>query len=129
VLKKTGIVVAAAATGLLALSPLAFADTTNTQSDNTTNDCALGQDAGATRQSLTGGDSGLLGAAGLVTGVVAPVTAQTQAANCTNIVSKTEDNENSNNHVRTDDRTRVDHSFNTTTSDDDGPFGPGFPFN
>jgi hypothetical protein len=139
VLKKAGIVVAAAATGLLALSPLAFAgehheapapvNHTNVESGNVTNDCDFGQQGPQVDQTLTGGSS-LLGAADLVTGAVAPVTAQTQAGNCTNVnVSDVVDSD-SNNTTETVNRTRVEDSFNTSTSgDDDDPFGPGFPFN
>jgi hypothetical protein len=128
VLKKAGIIVAAAATGLLALSPLAFADT-NTSSGNVTNDCAFGQAGPEIAQDLTGGSS-LLGAADLVTGAVTPITTQTQAGNCTNLnVSDVLDSDSGNTTV-TDNRTRTEDSFNTRiTGDDDDPFGPGFPFN
>jgi len=135
VLKKAGIVVAIAATGLLAVSPLAFADDyTNVESGNVSNDCAFGQAGSEVSQNLTGGSS-LLGVAGLVTGLAAPVTTQTQAANCTNVnVSDVFDSE-SNNTTRTSTRTTIEDSFNETFDlpaggdDDDDPFGPGFPFN
>jgi hypothetical protein len=127
VLKKAGLIAGVAMAGLLALSPLAFADT-NTSSDNTSNDCTLGQAGPLVDQDLTQGDSGAAGLVNPVTGLVAPITAQTQAANCTNVVNSQETNTDSGNDVSTDDRTRVEHSFNTTTSDDDSPFGPNFPF-
>jgi hypothetical protein len=139
VLKKTGIIVAVATAGALGLGGIAFAheaphdapaNITNTQSDNVGNDCDLDQAGPLIDQDLTGGDSGLGGVAGAVTGTVAPVTTQTQAANCTNVVSRSETNDNSNNNTSTDSRSRVDHSFNTTTTDDDDdPFGADFPFN
>jgi hypothetical protein len=129
VLKKAGIVVAAAATGLLALSPLAFADTTNVESGNVTNDCDFSQAGPEVEQTLTGGSS-LLGAADLVTGAVAPVTTQTQLGNCTNLNVTDVVDSNSGNTTETVTRNRIEDSFNTTTSgDDDDPFGPGFPFN
>jgi hypothetical protein len=129
VLKKAGIVVAAAATGLLALSPLAFADTTNVESGNVTNDCDFSQTGPEVDQTLTGGSS-LLGLADLVTGAVAPVTAQTQAGNCTNLNVSDVIDSDSGNTTETVTRNRIEDSFNTTTSDDDDdPFGPGFPFN
>ncbi|WP_214403275.1 hypothetical protein [Pseudonocardia lacus] len=134
-LKKAGIVVAIAATGLLAVSPLAFADDfTNVESGNVSNDCAFGQAGPEIAQNLTGGSS-LLGVAGLVTGAVAPVTTQTQAANCTNVnVSDVLDSD-SNNTTETFTRTEIEDSFNESFDlpaagdDDDDPFGPGFPFN
>jgi hypothetical protein len=140
VLKKTGIIVSVVAAGALGLGGIAFAheaphhdapaNITNTQSDNTSNDCDFGQAGPLVDQDLTGGDGGLAGVANPVTGLVAPITAQTQAANCLNVVSRTEDNTDSNNTTSTDSRSRVDHSFNNTTAPaDNGPFGPGFPFN
>lgn len=131
-LKKAGIVVATATAGLLALSPLAFATTdhhegehhshqdhsrtdvdyTNVERDNLTNDCAFGQEGPDVRSSATGGSS-LLGAANLVTSVIAPVTAQTQALNCNNINVSDVVDFDSNNSTRTATRTDVDDSFNT----------------
>ena len=81
-LKKAGIIVAAAATGLLAVSSVAFADTTE---GNVTNDCAFGNSTGETSQMLDGGSSILATVAGLVTGAVANAPVQTNAANCTNL--------------------------------------------
>src|SRR5918998_3742930 len=54
-LKKAGIIGAVAAAGVLALSGLAFADTT---SGNIGNDCAFGNTTGETTQGIFGG-SGL----------------------------------------------------------------------
>jgi hypothetical protein len=109
VLKKTGIIVSVAAAGVLGLGGLAFAttphhdapsSTTNVQDGNVGNDCAFGQDGPELAQSLTGGDN-TVGAAGLVTGIAAPITAQTQALNCTNISNSSVSNDNSGNDVRT----------------------------
>ncbi len=134
-LKKAGIIVAAAAAGLLAVSPLAFAttphdehhgdehhhshsqpvnvDQTNIEKGNLSNDCKFGQNGPEVRSSATGGGS-LLGLAGLVTDVIAPVTAQTQALNCNNINISDLVDSNSNNDTRTDNRTSVGGSFNST---------------
>jgi len=139
VLKKAGIVVAAAATGLLALSPLAFAHEshgsgdvtyTNVEEGNLSNDCDFSQEGPDVLATATGGNSGLLGLGNLVTQAVVPVTAQTQAANCNNIGISDVVYSDSNNTTEEFTRTDIDDSFNTTTSDDDDdPFGPGFPFN
>ena len=68
-LKKAGIIAAVAATGVLALSGLALADTTEGNLDN---DCAFGNTTGETSQGLFGG-SGLLGALSPLTGIVGNV--------------------------------------------------------
>jgi hypothetical protein len=132
VLKKAGIVVAIAATGLLAVSPLAFAqdvDMTNIESGNLSNECEFGQAGPEIAQTLTGGSS-LLGVAGLVTGAVAPVTTQTQALNCTNVNVSDVIDQDSGNTTETRTRTEIEDSFNESFefSGDEGPFGPGFPF-
>ncbi len=130
-LKKAGIVVAAAAAGLLALSPLAFAhdgdnggspqtppttvvveegDTTS-RSPECTFDAAA--DNSVDQEGVGGGS--LLGLGGLVANTAAPVNAQTQAPilSCNNIedILSTETTDNSeDNDV---DRTDVEDSFNT----------------
>ena len=121
-MKKAGIIVAAAAAGLVALTPFAFANNdhqesgettySNVEDGNVTNDCEFGQEGPAIAQDLTGGDS-LIGAAGLVTGAVAPITAQTQAANCTNVNLDDVIDSGSNNTERTATRTEVEDSYNT----------------
>ncbi|WP_214403249.1 hypothetical protein [Pseudonocardia lacus] len=122
-MKKAGIIVAAAAAGLVALTPFAFADNdhhhesgettySNVQDGNVGNECEFGQAGPAIAQDLTGGDS-LVGAAGLVTGAVAPVTTQTQAANCTNVNLDDLVDLDSNNETRTATRTEVEDSYNT----------------
>jgi hypothetical protein len=107
-LKKAGIVVAAAAAGLLAVSPLAFATTpghhgdhrgdhgdrshsqpvnvdyTNIQRDNDTNDCNFAQDGGDARSSAFAG-GGLLSILNPAISAAAPVTANLNALNCNNI--------------------------------------------
>jgi hypothetical protein len=131
VLKKAGIVVAAAAAGLLALSPLAFAHDGNNggspqtppttvvveEGDTTSRSPECTFDAAADNsvdQEGVGGGS-LLGLGGLVANTAAPVNAQTQAPilSCNNIedILSTETTDNSeDNDV---DRTDVEDSFNT----------------
>jgi len=119
VLKKAGILVAAAAAGLVALSPIAFAgehheapvNHTNVSQDNVGNDCASRQEAAQVDQDVTGGDA-LAGVAGLVTGIAAPVDAQTAALNCTNLVFDNESNDNSGNTVRSRSTDLTRDSFN-----------------
>jgi hypothetical protein len=108
VLKKAGIIVAAAATGLLAVSSVAFADTTE---GNITNDCAFGNSTGETSQMLDGGSS-LLGLADLITGAVANAPVQTNALNCTNLNVEDVIDQDSNNATRTVDVTEIEDSFN-----------------
>ncbi len=120
-LKKAGIIAAIATAGALALTPLAFAhgsapapaDQTNIESGNVGNDCKFGQDGPEVRSTATGGNS-LVGAAGLVTDVIAPITAQTQALNCTNLNVSDLVDSNSNNDTRTATSTETDGSFNNT---------------
>jgi hypothetical protein len=120
VLKKTGIIVAAAAAGVLGLSSLAFATTahhdapevTNVQSGNVGNDCTFGQAGSQVDQNLTGGNS-LLDVAGAVTGAVIPADVQTQAANCTNVSTTDLFDLDSNNTTRTRNSTETVNSGNT----------------
>ena len=109
-LKKAGIIVAAAATGVLALSSVAFADTV---SGNVGNDCAFGNANGETGQVLDGGDGGLLGGiASLITGTVANVTTQANTGNCTNLNVTDVIDSDSGNTTRTIDETEIEDSFN-----------------
>lgn len=138
-LKKAGIVVAAATAGLLALSPLAFAGdkghedtkgdhaapTTSVVSEETTSrspECTFEADAdNSVEQAGEGGDAGLVGAAGgLVTQLGAPINAQTQApvGSCNNIEDianinvedNLQDNDEDNDEITTD----IEDSGNTT---------------
>jgi hypothetical protein len=108
-LKKAGIIVAAAATGVLAVSGLAFADTT---SGNLGNDCAFGNASGDASQIQDGGSN----LVSILTGIIGATTnAATQAnvGNCTNLnVTDVLDND-SNNSTKTVDATEIDDSFNT----------------
>lgn len=135
-LKKAGILVAAAAAGVLAISPLAFAGDTghdekgkghhessqveeettvenvNVETDNQTNDCEFDQSGSDVDQTVVGGSS-LLGLAGLATGIAAPVTTQAQLLNCNNIDVSDLFDIDSNNTDETTTSTEVDDSFNT----------------
>ena len=138
-LKKAGIVIAAAAAGVLSLSPLAFAtngqhhtprhddhhsrtdvdrsvDYTNVERNNLSNDCSFGQQGPDVDATATGGSS-LLGLGGLVSNVIAPVTTQTQLLNCTNIGISDVIDVNSNNDDTEVTRTSIEDSGNTVTDD------------
>jgi hypothetical protein len=121
VLKKAGILVAAAAAGLVALTPMAFAgghhedaptNHTNISKDNVGNDCDFGQTGSQVDQSLIGGNS-LVAAAGAVTGAVIPADAQTQLGNCTNLNVTDVIDSDSNNRTATRTENRTEDSFNT----------------
>jgi hypothetical protein len=123
VLKKTGIIVSVVAAGALGLGGLAFAheaphqdapaNITTTQDDNVGNNCDFGQAGSLVDQDLVGGNGTLAAAAGAVTGIAAPVDAQTQALNCANASFSNETNSNSGNTVRQDTRTETVDSGNT----------------
>jgi hypothetical protein len=109
VLKKAGIIVAAAAAGVLAVSGLAFADTTST--GNVTNDCAFGSQGGSPSAMGDGGSS-LLGALGVVTALATDATTQANTGNCTNVNVTDLLDDSSNNTSSTMERTKIEDSFN-----------------
>jgi hypothetical protein len=131
VLKKTGIIVATATAGLLAVGGLAFATTphhddeptranySNVEQGNVGNDCEFGQQGSLVAQDLTGGSGGLLGVGGAVTGAVAPVQTATQALNCTNVNVTDVADIDSGNTTRTRTETEVEDSNNSTTTVED----------
>jgi hypothetical protein len=106
-LKKAGIIGAVAATGVLALSGLAFADTTT---DNVGNECAFGNTTGETSQGLFGGSS-LLGAVSPLTGILANAPIQNNAGNCTNIQLKDLVDSGSGNSSTTVTKREIEDSF------------------
>jgi hypothetical protein len=108
VLKKAGIVVAIAATGLLVTTPIASAETAPAQASNT---CTSTQSGGSISQTLVGGSS-LLGVGGAVIGAIAPVTTQTQAGNCTAVNISDLVDSNSGNTTSSSVRNRIQNSFN-----------------
>ncbi len=120
-LKKAGILVAAAAAGLVALTPFAFAgdhhdapapaNHTNISEGNVGNDCKFDQAGSRVAQDLMGGSS-LVDVAGAVTGIVTPADAQTQLGNCTNLNVTDVIDSNSNNDTRTRTENVTEDSFN-----------------
>ena len=84
----------------------------DTSKDNVSNDCQFGNQGGSPVANAVGGNS-LLGAVGLVTATATDVTGQLNTLNCNNInVSDLVDSD-SNNRATSENRTRVDGSFNT----------------
>jgi hypothetical protein len=110
VLKKAGIIVAAVATGVLAVSSVAFADTS---SGNLKNDCAFGNEGGAPAASAIGGSSLVGDLAGAITSAAASITTQTNTLNCNNVQLKDLLDSDSNNKATTKTDTKVKGSYNT----------------
>ena len=108
-LKKAGIIVAAVATGVLAVSSLAFADTSE---GNLKNDCAFGNEGGSPEAAALGGSS-LVGLVGAVTSAASDVTSQANTLNCTNLQVKDLVDSGSNNKSDTKTETTVEDSNNT----------------
>ena len=103
-LKKTAIIVSVAAAGVLGLGGLAFANTSPHTDPARANvertagsDCTFGQEVPAVAHDLTGGD-GAAGVPGLVTGAVAPITAQPRGADCSKVSTDTVTNANPGTH-------------------------------
>jgi hypothetical protein len=133
VLKKAGIIVATAAAGVLAFSPLAFAgeshhdadkhygkkdhhakvveENNTTSTGNLSNDCQFGNEGGSPTAGAFGGTS-LLGALGAVTSLATDATSQVNALNCTNVNVSDLVDSNSNNTNRQAEQTWIDGSFN-----------------
>jgi hypothetical protein len=83
VLKKAGIIVAVAATGLFAASSFAFAEETISKDNNAT-DCTNVQATGDTTGTLTGGNS-LVALVNAAVNATVPVAAQAPVLNCNNV--------------------------------------------
>jgi hypothetical protein len=109
VLKKAGIIVAAVATGVLAVSSVAFADTSE---GNLKNDCAFGNEGGTPEASASGANS-LLSLAGIVTSTAGSITNQANILNCNNVQLKDLVDQGSNNKSTTKTESKVKDSFNT----------------
>ena len=107
-LKKAGIIVAAVATGVLAVSSIAFADTST---DNVSNDCAFGNVGGTPTGTATGGSS-LLAGVGAVTSIVTDATTQANTANCNNLNITDVFDQDSNNKTKESTKTMIEDSFN-----------------
>jgi hypothetical protein len=109
VLKKAGIIVAVAATGVLGLSSLAFA---GEKSGNLSNDCSFPNESGEVTQAFEGGDS-LVGAiADVFTGTATNLATQTNTGNCTNLNIEDVIDSDSNNRTETEEKTMIEDSFN-----------------
>ena len=109
-LKKAGIIVAAVATGVLAVSSLAFADTS---SGNLKNDCAFGNEGGTPEAGAFGGSSIVGDVLGAITSASSSVTTQANTGNCTNVQLKDLIDSESNNKSDTRTETKVKGSYNT----------------
>lgn len=108
-LKKAGIVFAAAAVGLVATGSLAFAQENNTE-DNVTGSCTFAQE-----QTVTSTDSnanGVLNILNPVLDVIIPIAAQLPILSCNTVgVTDTADNA-SENVVDSVEKTKIKDSFN-----------------
>jgi hypothetical protein len=109
VLKKAGIIVAAVATGVLAVSSLAFADES---AGNLKNDCAFGN-AGGSPAAIAEGGNTLVSLVEAVTSIAADATTQANTANCNNVNITDIIDQNSNNRAKSTTKTMIDDSFNT----------------
>jgi hypothetical protein len=83
VLKKAGIVVAVAATGLFAVSSFAFADETINKDNNSTT-CSFGQATGDTTGTQSGGNA-LIALVNAAVNATVPVAAQAPILDCNNV--------------------------------------------
>jgi hypothetical protein len=110
VLKKAGIIVAVAATGVLAVSSLAFADTS---AGNLKNDCTFGNAGGAPQAGAFGGSSLVGDVAALVTGAAGSITTQENTGNCNNVQLKDLLDQGSNNKSETKVEREVEDSLNS----------------
>ncbi|MCO1654110.1 hypothetical protein [Pseudonocardia humida] len=99
-LKKAGIVVAVAASGLLIMTPVASARTAPAQASN---NCSFAQSGGSVVQTINGVT---------VVNAVAPITVPVQALNCNSINLSNVVNTNSGNTTSSSVRTRIENSFN-----------------
>ena len=82
-LKKAGIVVAVAATGLFAASSFAFAEETINKDNNSTN-CTFAQATGDTTGTQSGGNA-LIALVNAAVNATVPVAAQAPILNCNNV--------------------------------------------
>jgi hypothetical protein len=110
VLKKAGIIVAAVATGVLAVSSLAFADTST---GNLKNDCAFGNAGGSPQAGAFGGSNLVGGLIDVVIGAATDITTQANTGNCNNVQLKDLLDQGSNNKSETKVEHEVEDSFNS----------------
>ena len=109
-LKKAGIIVATAAVGVLAVSGLAFADTTT--SDNVGNDCAFGNAGGSPQAGAFGGTSLVGDLVGVISSAATTADTQANAGNCTNLQLKDLVDSGSNNKDKSVGERRIEDSYN-----------------
>jgi hypothetical protein len=109
VLKKAGIIAAVAATGVLALSSLAFADE---EKGNLSNDCSFPNESGEVTQAFEGGESLLGLVADIFTGTATNLATQANTGNCTNLNVEDVIDTDSNNRTETEEKTMIEDSFN-----------------
>jgi hypothetical protein len=109
VLKKAGIIMAAVATGVLAVSSLAFADESN---GNLKNACAFGNEGGTPEAGAFGGNSLVGPLVSVVTSAAASVTSQANTLNCNNVQLKDLVDQGSNNKSDIKIESKVKDSFN-----------------
>ena len=107
-LKKAGIIVAAVATGVLAVSSLAFADEST---GNLSNDCAFGNEGGSPVAAAE--NDTLASALSVVLGLAVDATTQTNTLDCNNINVEDVLDQNSNNETTTKSKSMIEDSFNT----------------
>jgi hypothetical protein len=108
-LKKAGIVVAAAAVGLLATGSLAFAQGTNTE-DNVTGSCTFSEEQTVTSTDTTG--NGVLPILNPALDIIIPIAAQFPILSCNTVgVTDTADI-NSENVAKSVEKTKIKDSFN-----------------
>ena len=107
-LKKAGIIVAAVATGVLAVSSLAFADEST---GNLSNDCAFGNEGGSPAASAE--NNSLVSAITAVVGLAADATTQANTLDCNNLNIEDVLDQDSNNETTTKSKSMIEDSFNT----------------
>ncbi len=107
-LKKVGIIAAVAATGVLGLSSLAFA---NEEKGNLSNDCAFENTSGDIAQGLFGGESLIGAVTDAFTATAATTATQANTANCNNVQLKDLIDDDSNNETESTVETEVEGSF------------------
>jgi hypothetical protein len=109
VLKKAGIIVAAAGVGVLALTSVAFADTS---SDNVGNDCAFGNTAGSPQSGAFGGTSLVGDLLGAITSTATSAATQANTGNCTNLQLKDLSDTDSGNTTDSVVKREIEDSYN-----------------
>ena len=108
-LKKAGIIATVATAGVLALSPFAFADTSE---GNLKNDCTFENTGGEVEQGVFGGTDLVSAAFEAVSGAAANATNQANTGNCNNVNLEDLVDSGSNNETKSVTETRIEDSNN-----------------